>query len=506
MAIPVSIAGTAHALPECLQIMKRVPSIRVRGVNAAPLRPDRAVVVYWMVAARRSRRNFGLQRAVEHAVALKKPLVILEGLRTGYRWASERHHRFVLDGMADNADAFAGKPVVYHPFVEREVGSGSGLLEALARDAAVVVTDTFPGFFLPRMVDAAGARLDVLLESVDSNGLLPLAAASRTYPTAYAFRRFLQKALPEHLDEVPAEDPLSGVELPRLASLPGAILARWPAAHEVDASSLPEQAHVPAAPLRGGARAAAAALATFLESRLPRYDEGRNRPEEEASSGLSPYLHFGHLSIHDVFARLAEREGWFPGRLSSSTRGARVGFWGMGAGAEAFLDEAITWREVGYNLAHLRPHDHDRFESLPDWARRTLRAHAGDPREPLYPPDRLESASTGDPLWNAAQTQLVREGRIHNYLRMLWGKKVLQWSESPEAAAELLIHLNNKYALDGRDPNSYSGIFWVLGRYDRPWAPERPVFGVVRYMSSENTARKFKVKEYLRRYAPSRGC
>ncbi|HEX6851742.1 MAG TPA: hypothetical protein VF139_10100 [Candidatus Polarisedimenticolaceae bacterium] len=483
--------------------MKRVPEIRVRAANAAPARPDRAFVLYWMIAARRSRRNFALQRAVEHAVTLGRPIVVLEALRTGYRWASERLHRFVLDGMADNADAFARRPVLYHPFVERTEGSGSGLVETLARDAAVVVTDEFPCFFLPRMVERTAARLDVLLETVDSNGLLPLRAASQVYPTAYAFRRFLQKTLPDHLDAFPDEDPLEGIDLPRLARLPEAVVRRWPEGATADAASLPEEAHVPPAPFRGGARAGAAALQAFLDLRLPRYVEARNRPEEEVTSGLSPYLHFGHVSIHDVFTRLASREAWFPGRLSKVAKGERAGWWGMGPEAESFLDEAITWREVGYNFAHLRPSDHDRFESLPEWAKRSLLAHAGDAREPLYRLDRFESAATHDPLWNAAQTQLVREGRMHNYLRMLWGKKILQWAESPQQAAEILVHLNNKYALDGRNPNSYSGIFWVLGRYDRPWGPERPVFGTVRYMSSENTARKVPVKAYLKRYVPA---
>jgi deoxyribodipyrimidine photo-lyase len=162
----------------------------------------------------------------------------------------------------------------------------------------------------------------------------------------------------------------------------------------------------------------------------------------------------------------------------------------------------VTWRELGYNFCSLRP-GFDRFESLPDWAKATLARHAQDPRATVYDLPSFAAAQTHDPLWNAAQTQLVREGRIHNYLRMLWGKKILEWTRSPEDALEVMIELNNRYALDGRDPNSYSGIFWVLGRYDRPWGPERPIFGTVRYMSSANTARKMSVKGYLRRFAPS---
>jgi deoxyribodipyrimidine photo-lyase len=173
----------------------------------------------------------------------------------------------------------------------------------------------------------------------------------------------------------------------------------------------------------------------------------------------------------------------------------------MSAQAEAFLDQLVTWRELGFNLAAKRE-DAERYASLPPWALTTLERHAGDPRPHLYAPEQFERAQTHDPLWNAAQVQLVREGRIHGYLRMLWGKKVLEWSPSPERALAVMLELNNRYALDGRDPNSTSGILWCLGRYDRPWGPERPIFGTVRYMSSENTARKVRVAGYVASHAP----
>jgi len=162
----------------------------------------------------------------------------------------------------------------------------------------------------------------------------------------------------------------------------------------------------------------------------------------------------------------------------------------------------ITWREVGFNMCWQRE-DYDRYESLPDWALATLSTHLRDKRSYTYTLKEFMEGCTHDPLWNAAQMQLYREGRIHNYLRMLWGKKILEWSPTPRKALDIMIELNNKYALDGRDPNSYSGIFWVLGRYDRPWGPERPIYGKVRYMSSKNTARKFRVKEYIKKYAPN---
>jgi deoxyribodipyrimidine photo-lyase len=175
------------------------------------------------------------------------------------------------------------------------------------------------------------------------------------------------------------------------------------------------------------------------------------------------------------------------------------GFWNLGSNAEAFMDQLMTWREIGFNMCALDP-EYDRYESLPTWAQKTLADHAKDARPYVYSLEEFDQARTHDALWNAAQRQLVHEGRIHNYLRMLWGKKILHWSESPQAALETMIELNNKYALDGRDPNSYSGIFWVLGRYDRAWGPEREIFGKIRYMTSESTRSKFSVKGYLNRY------
>jgi deoxyribodipyrimidine photo-lyase len=460
-----------------------------------------------MVAFRRLGWNFALERAAEVARELGKPLVILEPLRCGYRWANDRFHRFVIDGMAEHARRLARSNVLYYPYVEPRPGAGRGLIEALGARACLVVSDDFPAFFIPRMLRAAGEKLRVRLEAVDSNGVFPLRAAERAFVTAFDFRRTLQKVLPEHLDAMPAEDPLAARLPKRLAALPEEVTRRWPAAEaellEGKAGSLAalpiDHAVGPVDGVRGGDAAGAAVLAQFLEKRLKLYGEGRNQPEEDVTSGLSPYLHFGMVSAHQLFSALAERERWTPARLGTSTRGAKEGWWGMSAAAEKFLDEAITWREVGFNLAAKRD-DFDRFESLPDWARKTLETHAKDPRPEVYDLAAFEEARTHDELWNAAQRQLVRDGRIHNYLRMLWGKKILHWTADPRQALDVMIELNNKYALDGRDPNSYSGIFWCLGRFDRPWAPERPVFGVVRYMSSESTRRKLRVNGYLGRY------
>lgn len=484
-----------------------VPADRVRLAVDRPLRAGGEFVLYWMIAARRLSWNFGLDRAIEIARELGKPLVVLEALRCDYRWASHRIHRFVLDGMADNARAAAGRAIHYFPYVEPEVGAGKGLLSALSQRACAFVTDEFPCFFLPHMVDAAASQVECRLEVVDSNGLLPLSVTDSAPATAYAFRRILQRRLPAFLPTQPAAAPLDGLDLPALEELSvmggewrwerasDAVLSGDPAA----LSRLPIDASVPSVGIRGGSSAATDRLRLFLDQQLSLYSEKRSHPDDDVASGLSPYLHFGHLSVHQVLAELAAQERWSPEDVATSASGAREGWWRMSKPAESFLDEIVTWREVGYQFCRHRK-EYDDFDSLPDWARATLAKHAGDERPWRYSLAELEAAATHDELWNAAQRQLVGEGRIHNYLRMLWGKKVLEWSASPREALEVLVHLNNRYALDGRNPNSYSGIFWCFGRFDRPWGPERPIFGTVRYMSSANTARKVRLREYLRRW------
>ena len=485
---------------------ERVPSTRVALANEAALNPKGSFVLYWMTAFRRTTWNYALERAVEFAAQLRKPLLIVETLGCGGRWSSDRHQAFVLQGMADNKTACATHDVRYYPFVEFKRGDATELIAALAERSCVVVADDFPIESFATDASRIASRIGVRMERVESNGLLPMRATDRVFPTAYAFRRFLQRTVPDHLLDTPRANPLARLDLPRLRGLPNEIRRRWPPASSrllnTDAAAL---AHLPIdhkvgqIRTRGGHTVARKILRMFVKRKLSCYPDNRNHPDADGASGLSAYLHFGHISVHEIFWELAKAEGWSPANLSEKTSGKREGWWGMSEAAEAFLDQLVTWREVGFNMCY-HSEDYAKYGSLPDWARVTLAEHAADRRRYVYSLEEFENGLTHDRLWNASQMQLVREGRMHNYMRMLWGKKILEWSASPRDALEVMIELNNKYALDGQDPNSYSGIFWVLGRYDRAWGPERPIFGKVRYMSSENTARKLKLKDYLDTY------
>ncbi len=491
----------------------KVPDLRIQRLNHNAPSGTGEYVLYWMTASRRLHWNFALDRALEHCRETNLPLLIFEPLRSDYRWASRRLHSFVIRGMADNAATAARYGHAYIPWVEPEFRAGQGFIEAVSAKAAVVVTDDYPCFFLPQMVRAVAGKIGVPLEAVDSNGLLPMRATDQVFPTAYAFRRYLQKSLTPHLCQFPSDNPLADRSIPRLSTTPSVFSGHWsPSPAELLAcqpaflDQLPVDQSVREGVAKGGAEAGTARLQEFLQQKLSRYGEDRNHPDADGGSGLSPWLHFGHISVHQIFAALAGAEGWAPGNLGNpkETRGGRSGWWGMSEAAESFLDELVTWRELGFNMCSKVRH-FDRWDSLPDWAQRTLDEHLQDPRPHKYSLEQLQQAATHDPVWNAAQRQLLEEGRMHNYLRMLWGKKVLEWSPTPQDALQVLIELNNRFAVDGRDPNSYSGIFWVFGRYDRAWGPERKIYGKIRYMTSDNTVKKLDMDAYLRKWGANTG-
>ena len=471
---------------------------RLTRANDRPLVSDADFVLYWMQAYRRLHHNHALDYAIRCARELKKPLVVYEGLRFDYPWATARTHRFVLSGMLANRDAAAKMGVTYWPFVASPSDPGRGLLRKIAARACLVVTDDFPCFVIPDHTAAFAKKTDRAVFTVDSNSVVPLrllgepvSAAAHLRPRIHKAFRDAWSARSEAIPDVPdrATRPIDADFATWSGDVDGA-LAALPIDHSVP----------PIATSPGGEDAARARLTRFVERLLPRCAEDRSRPlppDQSAVSGLSPYLHFGHISIEEVVATVL-RATYGTADIATGAPGKREGFYGADPNVNAFLDEAITWRDVGYHWHTKRRADTATLErALPAWAYATLTKHASDRRAHTYTLAEWEAAATHDRLWNAAQTELVHTGTMHNYLRMLWGKKVIEWSPTIDDAYATLVHLNNKYALDGRDPNSYTGILWCFGLFDRPWPPERQVLGTIRYMSSDNTAKKFKLDAYL---------
>ena len=441
------------------------------------------LVLYWIQTTHRAHDNPALDFAVEQANGLGLPLLVYHGLRHDYPWASDRLHTFILESVADLYAEFAGRGMQYAFYLERGPTPGSASpLVALANRAAVVVTDWFPTFIVPRQVRTLRELTETPVIAVDSCTVVPLRYHEKEYISAAAFRPRVLAALPRFLERGPAPEPRirRTVELPFEPTVPlGGAGDRDPAGiARLVASCAIDHAVPPSPVLRGGPVAARLRLRQFLDTGLPRYVEERGDPNAGATSMLSPYLHFGNLSPREVL--LAAREA------------------GPAAQFAKFQDELITWRELSYNFVQWNRR-HRTVEAIPAWAREELRKGERDPRPVLDDDAALEEARTGDELWNAAQRSYLRDGWMHNAMRMLWGKAVLQWTPNAAEALRILEHLNNKYALDGRDPNSYSGIHWIFGKFDRPFY-RRPIYGTVRYQSLKAAREKFDVPAYLGRY------
>ena len=495
-----------------------IPESRLRTFNSDA--PPGSCVVYWMISARRSEWNHSLEHAIELSVERNLPLVVIEPLAIAHRWANDRSHTFVIQGMMDNKRAFEDSPITYIPYVETKPREARGLLEKWMEHADVLVIDDFPVYHPRRVMEIAISIGKCEVHSVDSNGFISLRGQDRSFTTAYSLRRHLHKTILTHMSEFPHPKPISlGANLKRVDNklvdqifaesdtpiTPYEFIWRICEAKDIGVNALskllidhtvPPVQHVP-----GGSVEAQGKWKNFLNTRLSNYAENRNQPELNGSSGLSSYLHFGHISSHQILNDIFTRHDWDISNINLPHNGRRAGWWGLPSDVESFLDQIITWRDLGFiHCANVE--NHDRFESIPEWAQKTLKEHEQDPRPYLYTFEEFENADTHDELWNAAQRQLRSDGIIHNYLRMLWGKKILEWTPNAETAMEYMVALNDKWALDGRDPNTYTGIGWVLGKFDRGWT-ERAVYGKIRCMTTDSTKRKFKTKGYLEAYSVS---
>lgn len=445
----------------------------VRLNDAAPNKTAR-YVLYWMQIYKRVDNNHALIFAVRQANELGLPLVVYEGLKYYYPWANDRLHTFILEGVEEKREAFARLGIRYIFYLQTDPGAPKQTVARLAADAALIVTDDHPCFIIPEHNRRIAERADIPVYAVDSNGVIPESKFDKEEYAAYTIRPKINKLLDRYLVPLPnetIEHSSIGIEVDCPETLVTADnIASLVARCDIDHSVPPSQVY------RGGTHNGRERLREFVNEILPDYNRARSKPDRDGSSRLSAYLHFGFLSPIEI--ALAVRD-------SDAPRESK----------EAYLEELIVRRELSFNMTRHSP-SYDSLAALPAWVHKTMREHAGDERQFIYTLEQLEAGETHDELWNAAQREMVVTGEMHNYVRMLWGKNVIAWSPSYEVAFETLVHLNNKYCLDGRDPNSYAGILWCFGKHDRPWM-ERPVFGTIRYMTSGSMGKKFDSKKYI---------
>jgi deoxyribodipyrimidine photo-lyase len=438
---------------------------RVRPLNQIP--PGPGPVLYWMSRDQRVRDNWALLYAQELALSLKQSLGVVFCLAPAFLGATRRQYGFMLQGLQEIAGDLARLNLPFFLLPGDPARELPGLVERCG--AGAVVNDFSPLRLVRGWKTAVAAAIGVSLEEVDAHNIVPCWVASpKAEYGAYTLRPKLKRLLPAFLEDFP---PLAPHPVSWAGEIPAIPWERLPATLAVD-TAVPEVTW-----LAPGERQARTALTHFLEQKLPFYGARRNDPTQDGQSDLSPYLHFGQLS---------------PQRVALEVEQCR----GHDASREVFLEELIVRRELADNFCYYQPY-YDTFAGFPAWAQKTLNQHRRDRREYLYSAEALESGRTHDELWNAAQRQMIRRGKLHGYLRMYWAKKILEWTASPEEAQAAAIYLNDKYELDGRDPNGYAGIAWSIGGvHDRPWF-ERPVFGKIRYMSYNGCRSKFKVDVYI---------
>jgi deoxyribodipyrimidine photo-lyase len=440
---------------------------RVEILRGGEFDRDGRCVLWWMSRAQRASAKTAANVAIDLGNALGMPVVAVFCVDPNYPRATERSWTFLLEGLAEMPDALAGRGVGWQIVVGDPVDA---IPEAAARLGAVsVVADLDPLQPGRRWREEVAARLAVPMAVVDADTVVPAAL----FPKEEWAPRTIRPKIHRHLEAAlaPLPEPSARIRSDvRDRRYPMSLLADLP----LDRSAGPSPR------FRGGSAEAQRRLDRFVSSRLDRYGTDRNRADLDGTSTLSPYLHFGQIGPLQVALAAAD----------------------SGAGQEsiaAFLDELIVQRELAINFA-LRNPAHATFDGLPDWGRKTLEEHRNDEREILYGPETLERGETHDPLWNAAQRQMAREGWMPNRLRMYWAKRLLAWTATPEEAFAIAVTLNDRYFFDGRDANGYAGIAWSIGgRHDRPFPPNRPVMGLIRPMSARGMRRHVDIDAYIAR-------
>lgn len=430
-------------------------------------RPGRGPVAYWMSRDQRTADNWALLFAQQTALEHNLPLLVMFCLSDSFPGATLRQYGFMLRGLEKVSRSLGALSI---PFFLLP-GEPADTLPAFVQRSNIsfLVTDFDPHRVKRQWKEAVIRKTRIPVYEVDAHNIVPcLAVSDKREYGAHTIRRKIRHLLPVFLDDMPVlqrhpwDSGLTGNDFDAKTILEALRTDR--SVEEVD-WVLP------------GEDEARVVLRSFIEERLDRYGTDRNDPVRDCQSNLSPYLHFGQISAQ----RVALEVRYCPAPIPPK---------------DAFLEEHIVRRELADNYCHYTP-DYDRFEAFPEWAKKTLNDHRADRRPYLYSLQELETARTHDELWNAAQTEMTNKGKMHGYLRMYWAKKILEWTASPEEAMAAAVYLNDRYELDGRDPNGYTGIAWSIGGvHDRPWG-ERNVFGKIRYMSYNGCASKFNVKRYI---------
>ncbi|MCW5982040.1 MAG: deoxyribodipyrimidine photo-lyase [Bryobacteraceae bacterium] len=448
---------------------------RVRKLNDRDERSAAAYVLYWAQMNRRVDSNHALLFAAALANRRELPLLYYEGLTCSYPHASDRLHTFILEGVPETERRLRELDIGYVFYLRKTRDDPNDILYRLAAQAAAVVTDDYPTFIAQRHNANVPGRLDIAYYAVDASCIVPMNRYDKREYAAYSIRPKIRRMLPEFLR--PAE-PVCVARPFREPLPPFHTTVTMNSIRQLVASCDIDHGVAPSVAFRGGRRDALDRLERFLSENLRRYERCRNEPSARATSDLSPYLHFGHISSLEA-------------ALAAKAYAGAHGF-----PADGFLEELIVRRELAFNFARFTG-NFASLSALPDWPKETLRKHAADKRSPVYRREDFEGARTHDALWNAAQKEMLLAGKIHGYCRMYWGKKIIEWSRTCQDALETMIYIHDRYALDGRDPNTYANILWCFGLHDRPWR-ERPVFGMVRYMSLEGMKRKTDVDAYIR--------
>lgn len=456
-------------------------ALRAVTANGVRTQPEGDYVLYWMQSTHRFEENWALRQAILHADRLGKPLLVHQGLDPTYEHANDRIHTVILENARALHRRAADLGFSYQFVLRRRRDDDRRVVDRLAARAALVVTDRFPTAGIAERTARFAERAPCRVDLVESHGIVPSGAFVKEEYAARTIRPKVAKVLDLALEPVE--------ERPAVRALPDTVwrslevdrvdFRRFDVAAEVARCEIDHT--VPPVSFASGLDGARARLRDFIADALPDYAERRNEPSDvRGSSRLSPWLHFGQISAAEVLRAV---------RAAGPVESARK-----------FEDELVTWRELALNFC-LRNPNFGKLKGLPDWVHRTMDAHKDDPREAIYTREQLERGETHDELWNAAQRELVRTGHMHNVVRMLWGKSVMLWTARYKHALEHLIHLNNRWALDGRDPSSYGGIQWCFGKFDRPWF-DKPVFGLMRPMSLARAREKFDAEAYIAMFPP----